>query len=516
MDRNGIGFQFVVNAVKFFLKHGLRYHAFASAASETEFASCLGFGQQVTETANRVNFRGGSRLAVRLAALYALAMGVGIAILLYQAYDTAGSLNDRDLNLRATDIARYASIDPGGQPRLNLPPRLADAYRSAASTDIFAVRSAGGQIIAASPANFGEIAATWPTATEDFRLKNFGPELKDYYGLSVSSESAAGPLSISVARAAGADVLVSALLREFVFDVAWVVPLLVLVTLAIGILAIRSGLRPIRKISEMAAGIGPNTTSIRLPDENLPSEVTPLVAAVNCALDRLEQGFAVQRKFTANAAHELRTPLAIITGALDAMEGNGELLKLKSDVLRMNRLVEQLLRVARLDSVAVDVSGHVDLNEVAANVVAAMVPWALGQERTISFDGPNRPVLIKGNAHAIEDAIRNLLENAVAYSPRGSEVTMNVGSDGSIGVVDQGPGIHCENRELIFERFWRGNGVAASKARGQQDRLTCLASARNSTTGLGKRWTAARDQMKTFQELADEGLGDLLKKNNRP
>ena len=137
--------------------------------------------------------------------------------------------------------------------------------------------------MAASPPSFGQIAATWPTATEDasfFRLKNFGPELKDYYGLSVSSESAAGPLSISVARAVGADVLVGALLREFVFDVAWVVPLLVLVTLAIGILAIRSGLRPIRKISKMAAGIGPNTTSIRLPDENLPSEVTSLVAAV--------------------------------------------------------------------------------------------------------------------------------------------------------------------------------------------------------------------------------------------
>ena len=245
------------------------------------------------------------------------------------------------------------------------------------------MRGAGGQIIAASPASFGEIAATWPTATEDasyFRLKNFGPELKDYYGLSVSSESAAGPLTISVARAAGADVLVSALLREFVFDVAWVVPLLVLVTLAIGILAIRSGLRPIRKISEMAAGIGPNTISIRLPDENLPSEVTPLVAAVNRALDRLEQGFAVQRR-----VYRQRRTRAAYTPCHHNRRARchgrqRRTLKLKSDVLRMNRLVEQLLRVARLDSVAVDVSGHVNLNDVPANVVAAMVPWALGQE----------------------------------------------------------------------------------------------------------------------------------------
>jgi signal transduction histidine kinase len=407
------------------------------------------------------------RLAVRLATLYIIAMGVGGAILIYQAYDTAGSLNDRDLNLRATDIARYVSKDPAGRAKLNLPPKIELAYQSAASSDMFAVRTADGRTIAASPPSFGDVTATWPTPTDDtsfFRLNNFGPRSQDYYGLSISLESVAGPLSVFVARAAGTDVLVSALLREFAFDVAWVVPLLVVVTLAIGILAIRSGLRPIRQVSEMAADIGPNTTSVRLPSTNLPSEVTPLVAAVNRALDRLEQGFAVQRKFTANAAHELRTPLAIITGALDAMEGNGELLKLKSDVLRMNRLVEQLLRVARLDSVAIDVSGVVDLNDIGANVVAAMAPWALGQERPISFDGPDKPVPIKGNAHAIEDAVRNLVENAVTYSPRGSDVMVNVTRDGGISVVDSGPGVLRADRELIFERFWCGKAVAPGGA----------------------------------------------------
>src|SRR6516225_1190344 len=100
------------------------------------------------------------RLAVRLVALYIIAMGVGGAILIYQAYDTAANLNDRDLNLRATDIARYVSLDPAGRPQLNLPPKLADAYQSAASTDIFAVRTAGGHIIAASLPSFGDLAAT--------------------------------------------------------------------------------------------------------------------------------------------------------------------------------------------------------------------------------------------------------------------------------------------------------------------------------------------------------------------
>jgi len=405
------------------------------------------------------------RLAVRLAIPYIIAMAIGVGILVYQAYDTAGSLNDRDLNLRATDIARYVSSDADGKPQLNLPAKLAASYQS--SADMFAVRDARGHIIAASPPSFGTVVATWPPPTDDpsyFRLKSFGPEPQDYYGLSIGLESDAGLLSVSVAQAAGANVLVSALLREFIFDVAWVIPLLVVVTLVIGVLAIRSGLRPIRDVSEMAAAIGPNTTSARLPDKNLPSEVTPLVSAVNRALDRLEQGFVLQRKFTANAAHELRTPLAIITGALDVMEGNGELANLKSDVSRMNRLVDQLLRVARLDSIAIDASDEVDLNEIAANTVAAMAPWALAQERAIAFDGLDRRVVVTGNGHAIEDALRNLVENAILHSPPRTEVTVHVSPERSISVVDEGPGISAGDREVIFERFWRGKGVASSGA----------------------------------------------------
>lgn len=268
-----------------------------------------------------------------------------------------------------------------------------------------------------------------------------------------------GSLSVAVAQENDGDALIHAMLREFVFDVAWVIPVFVAATLLAAVLAVRSGVRPLRQVSMQAAMIEPGAISLRLPTGDLPSEVAPLVAAVNKALDRLEEGFVLQRRFTANAAHELRTPLAIITGALDAMEGGGELAQLRRDVARMNRLVDQLLSVARLDSVTLDVSTDVDLRALASDVVESMAPLAIGQERSIALVGTDRSVVIQGNRHAIENALRNLIENAINHAPPHTEVVVAVAGDGSVSVSDRGLGVPPGDRERIFDRFWRSKGV---------------------------------------------------------
>jgi signal transduction histidine kinase len=402
------------------------------------------------------------RLAVRLAILYVAATAIAAGIFVYQAYDTAGSLNDRELGMRAEDLARAVVTDGAGQPRLDLPSKLAAAYAAAPEDDLFAIRDANGRVIAASPAEFGERVSKWPPAKAEpsyFRLSGVGPEEvgENYYGLSVALQTSAGPMWISVARTEGSDALIKSFLREFVFDAMWVTPLLMLATLGIGVFVIRNGLKPVREISQKAASIGPDATSVRLPEQSLPTEILPLVISINRALDRLEKGFAVQREFTANAAHELRTPLAIVTSALETMDGNGELKKLRTDVARMNRLVEQLLRVARLDGIALEFD-TVDLNTIASSVVTAMAPWAIAQHRTIAFIGSERPVKVNGNAHALEDALRNLVENAVLHTPYGTEVTVTVNCTGRIEVADHGSGVPRKDRENIFKRFWRGPG----------------------------------------------------------
>jgi signal transduction histidine kinase len=406
------------------------------------------------------------RLAIRLALLYVVATAVMVGVLVFRAYDTAGTLNDRELSRRAADLARSVSIDAQGTLRVELPPRLAAAYAAGSETDIYTIRAPDHRILAASPASLGERVVNWPAPTDDpsyFHLTDLGQGARDYYGLSLEVGSAAGPLWISVARADGKDALVDSLLWDFLIDIAWMLPILIAVTVIIGVLAIRRGLAPVRAVSEQAAAIGPSATAVRLPEDDVPREIAPLVAAVNRALERLEQGFVIQRQFTANAAHELRTPLAIVTGALEAMDGNGELAKLRADVARMNRLVEQLLHVARLDAIALDVSRSVDLNEVAATVVASMAPWAIAQGRKIAFAGAGTSMHVKGDQHAILDALRNLIENAVVNSPSGDEVTVIV-NHGCVSVADHGSGIAPEDREHLFKRFWRGRGARTGGA----------------------------------------------------
>src|SRR5207237_5715744 len=141
---------------------------------------------------------------------------------------------------------------------------------------------------------------------------------------------------------------------------------MLLFLLAIDIVIFRRALRPLLKASEMAKKINPTRTDIRLPPEEIPKEILPLVEAVNQALDRLEQGFRVQREFTADAAHELRTPLAILRTRIDTLADQKVSKVLREDIEGMSRIVSQLLDIAELDTLVVDPLEQADLHAVCA------------------------------------------------------------------------------------------------------------------------------------------------------
>jgi signal transduction histidine kinase len=403
-----------------------------------------------------------AQLVLRLAAGFVVATLLAVSAIIYEGSQAAQSLGDDELERRAIQIADFVQRGPDGALHLTLPTRLDQLYQSPARTRLLAVRSGDGAMIAASAPEFAAEVAKWPPADgtrHPFQLDDFGPTSQDYNGLTVRVESIAGPLSVTVAAVSDAEALASGLVKRFIRDLIWAVPLFAAAMLAIAAWSIRRSLRPVHAASERAAAIGPVASAVRLPVDDLPTELVPLVAAVNHAFDRMEQGFAVQRQFTANAAHELRTPLAILTAALDQLDGGEELEKLRGDAARMNRLVEQLLRVARLDSVPMDVSARIDLVATTAGMLESMTPWAITRVCLLGFDAPSLPVHIRGNADAIADAVRNLVENAVYQSPAGGEVAVTVSPEGKVTVADRGPGVPAADRQRIFERFWRGRGV---------------------------------------------------------
>ena len=402
-----------------------------------------------------------AQLALRLAVVFLVATVLAVGAVVYEGYSASDALGDEELARRAAELARHVARGADGTARLDLPEGLDQVYHSPSGTDLFAIRTDGGRVLAGSSPDLAAALAGWPPAGSDpryFRLEGFGPGRQDYYGLAVRADTGAGPVALAVARASDADELAHVLLGEFVRDVAWVIPLFAAATLAVGVWSIRRGLRPVVAASAMAARIAPDATGVRLPEAGLPTELTPLVTAVNRALDRLERGFAAQRQFTANAAHELRTPLAILTAGLEEIEGGPAVARLREDAARMNRLVEQLLRVARLDAMPTDVGSVVDLRASAAAAVEYLAPWAIARGRALGFDAPDGPVRVHGNADAIADALRNLVENAVHHAPPGTEVSVTVGPDGTVTVADRGPGVPAEDRQRIFERFWRGRG----------------------------------------------------------
>ena len=249
--------------------------------------------------------------------------------------------------------------------------------------------------------------------------------------------------------------IVHDVMAEFFTDIAWIVPVVLVVTLAFTAFTLRRSLAPLREISNRAAAIRPGTLDQRLPETDLPAEAMPLVRATNEMLDRVEVGFAFQRRFTANAAHELRTPLQLLSAGLEALGRDPRIEPLRNDVSRMSRLVAQLLAVARLDARTEPALGKVDLTKAATDTLKFLAPLAVKHGVAVALDRPSEPVTVRGDAALIEDLIYNLVENAVAASPAGAEVTVVVSADGRLDVVDRGPGIAPEHREQVLERFWR-------------------------------------------------------------
>ncbi len=163
------------------------------------------------------------------------------------------------------------------------------------------------------------------------------------------------------------------------------------------------------------------------------------------------------RNFTADAAHELRTPLAVLRSNLDSLEDSAAGQSLRHDVDAMSRMVEQLLAYTRLESIDGESMRQTNITDVCTKVASYMAPIAVKDKRSVEVLSSGKPVMIMANPDAIEQAVRNLVENAIRYSARETVVTIQVDDDASIRVIDRGRSIPPEKKEKIFQRFMRAD-----------------------------------------------------------
>ena len=235
---------------------------------------------------------------------------------------------------------------------------------------------------------------------------------------------------------------------------------------------VRKALTPLHTLSDMLAARSPQALEgVRLPGET-PSELAPLLQALNQLFDRIRSLLDNERRFTADAAHELRTPIAAIRAqaqvALAAAEEAQRRHALQSTLAgcdRATHLVEQLLTLSRLEAaVPGDVRTPVDLSAVAQRVVAELAPTALGRRQAIGLEAPER--CMAGVTEALAGVlVRNLVDNALRYSPEGATVQVRVLPLGQSTVVlsveDSGPGLNDADLQRLGERFFRVLGHEA-------------------------------------------------------
>jgi signal transduction histidine kinase len=365
------------------------------------------------------------------------------------------SLHQRAMEDQVKTIARVLSVSSEGQMDLALTPALKAQFSDAYGRYFYAVLDPAGKVLFSSTQSATPIFPP-DDAAPSSEIREVELEHKIILGVSIPRKVDGRPVVIQVGEdLSHRDVLTDDIVANFFKHVGWITLPILLLLLTADIIIFRRAVRPLIQASRDAQNIGPMRTDIRIATEDIPMEIRPLVEAVNQAFDRLERGFRVQREFTADAAHELRTPLAILRARLETISDTKLKHELRDDIDSMSRIINQLLEVAELDAVVITQSEQTDLTSVGSEVVQAMAPLALRQNRSVALMAAPEPVWVRGNAEMIRRAIRNLVENALRHTPAGTTVEVSVGKDGSVFVSDEGPGVPAAERELIFQRFWR-------------------------------------------------------------
>ena len=251
-------------------------------------------------------------------------------------------------------------------------------------------------------------------------------------------------------------------------------PLFILIAL-IGVLltvALRRGLRPLDQAADSVAARSAVSLD-PIDEEPLPREIHPLIRSINDLMQRLSEAFSVQRRFVADAAHELRSPVTALRLQLQVLERAKDdasraraAADLRAGIERSQRLIEQLLSLSRVEPDAPSQTPQpVDLGAAVRDVVGQQSAAADHKGIDLGADADSG-LTVMADRYQLEVLLDNLVGNAIRYTPAGGTVDVRAGSVGgkpTLQIIDTGPGIPSDERERVFDRFYRGDGLASDE-----------------------------------------------------
>lgn len=398
----------------------------------------------------------------------ALLLTVDTLVSYWFALRLADSGHDRAL----LEIGREASIHlrhDGGRVYFDMPaPARAVVFADSTDKLYYEITTPGGELIDGKPIPAPRRGAGAKASEQlyDGEIENEPVRIAE---LRVA-DTARGASPLAVVRIAETKLKRRELTREIVLSV--LVPqvlLIVLASILVWVGVVR-GLSPLAAVQRAIASRSYRDRSAVTVAE-VPGEVKPLIDEINQLLERLDNALTMQDRFIADAAHQLKTPVAALQAQLELAlhapdserirESHGKLLV---GLERLSRLVSQLLALARNEPEAARtmVLAPVDLAGLAFEATADWIDAALKKRIDLGFEGEKEGVIVRGDAVRLRELLDNLIDNAVRYTPEGGRVTVRVTAAPSraVAVSDDGPTILAADRERIFQRFYRVLGTA--------------------------------------------------------
>ena len=405
---------------------------------------------------------------------------ISLALTWLVAQGIANKPFDRALEYNAQALAQLVTVHRG-QAQFNLPQPASELLRADDSDSVYyQVTGPHGELLAGEralpPPPEGEKAVIGEVHLRDAELRGIAIRMA-YIWVRIPGRDAPHALVQVAETREKRSVLATEIIKGVMLPQFIILPLAVLLVW----LALARGIKPLHKLEARIRARSPNDLS-PLDHHTVPLEVVPLVASVNDLLVRLNDSMSTQKRFLADAAHQLKTPLAGLRMQADLAQREGtntqelkrSLEQIGRSSIRATHTVNQLLALARAEaSGAQKALLPCDMARLTIEVVRDLVPMALDRHIDLGYEGaqPGEPgVWVDGNPTLLAELVRNLVGNAMNYTPSSSEqpgvVTARVLADPFghvllVQVEDSGPGVAPSERELIFQPFYRTLGTGA-------------------------------------------------------